>query len=57
MTTSNGIVKRSASDIIIIVPEPGSDLAGLKTDKTSQPLAIKIPKQPEGRLEVLQKPN
>ena len=57
MTTSNGIIKRSASDIIIIVPEPGSNLAGLKTDKPSQPLAIKIPKEPEGRLEVLQKPN
>ena len=57
MTTSSGIIKKSASNIIIILPKRGSNIAGLKTEQPSQPLTIKVPTSPRGKLEVLQKPN
>ena len=57
MTSPDGIIKKSTSDLIIIVPERGKNIAGLNTNKRSKSLVIKIPKKSGGRLEVLQKPN
>jgi hypothetical protein len=57
MTSPDQFITKSTSDLIIVVPEKGKNIAGLKTDQPSQPLAIKIPKKPGGRLQVLQKPN
>ena len=56
MIDLNGLIKKSTSDLVIIVPEKGKNIAGLETNKPSQSLAIKIPREPRGRLEVLQKP-
>jgi hypothetical protein len=56
MTNSDGLIKESTSDLIVIVPDKGKNIAGLKTNKPSQSLAIKIPRKLEGRLEILQKP-
>lgn len=46
-----------ASDdvVVLVVPEPEKDIAGRKTDKPSQPLALKFPKK-GGVSTVLQKP-
>ena len=56
MIDLNGLIKKSTSDLVIIVPEKGKNIAGLETNKPSQSLAIKIPREPGGGLEVLQKP-
>ncbi len=56
MTDPDGLIKKSTSELIIIIPERGKNIAGLKTNKPSQSLAIKIPRKLGGRLEVLQKP-
>jgi hypothetical protein len=56
MTVPDGSIKKSTSDLIVIIPEKGKNIAGLATNKHSQSLAIKIPRKPGGRLEVLQKP-
>jgi len=56
MIVPDGSIKKSTSDLIVIIPEKGKNIAGLATNKHSQSLAIKIPRKPGGRLEVLQKP-
>jgi hypothetical protein len=56
MTTTNGFSKKSSSDLVIIVPEKGSNIGGQKTERDSQPLALRVPNDTEGKLEVLQKP-
>ena len=53
MINPNGLVRKSTSDLVILIPE--KDIAGTKINKPSKPLAIKIPEEPGGRLEILQK--
>ena len=57
MIDPNGEITKSNSDLIIVVPEKGKNIAGSKTETPSKALAIKIPKTTGGKLEVLQKPN
>ena len=42
--------------VILVVPEPGKDVAGRPTEKPSQPLALKVPRKLAGPTKVLQKP-
>ena len=57
MTSPEGLIKVSTADLIIVVPEKGKNISGLETNQPEQPLAIKIPKDPENHIEVLQKPS
>ncbi|MBT4590148.1 MAG: LysM peptidoglycan-binding domain-containing protein [Rhodospirillaceae bacterium] len=56
MINPDGSVISSESDVVLVVPEKGKDIAGKPTDEPSQPLAMKVPTKPGGRLEILQKP-
>ncbi len=52
----NGGEPRPSEDIVVlVVPEPKKDIAGRKTDKPAQALALKIPKK-GGPSTILQKP-
>jgi hypothetical protein len=57
MTSPDGLIKKSTSDLIVIVPERGKNIAGLESNEPSRSLAIRIPKKLGDRLEVLQKPS
>lgn len=46
----------SDGEVLIIVPEPGKDIAGRTAGPQSRPLALLIPAQPDGVASVLQKP-
>ena len=48
---------RSKNVVVLIVPEPDKDVAGRPTDKPSQPLALKVPREGMGPTKVLQKPS
>jgi hypothetical protein len=52
----DGTTITSGSDVILVVPDHGKDLAGKPTDTPPQPLAIKIHRNPNDGIEVLQKP-
>ncbi len=45
----------STSDVILIVPERQKDIAGQPTDKATQALALKVPRQGSGPTTVMQK--
>lgn len=46
----------SESNVVLVVPEKGKDIAGRPTDQPSQPLALKVPREGGGPTEVLQGP-
>ena len=56
MTSPNGLIRKSTSDLVLFIPENEPNIAEIKINKPLKPLAIKIPKEPGGRLEILQKP-
>ena len=56
MTGLNNTSIKSDANVILVVPKKSVDIAGLKSIQPSQPLAIKIPKNIENRIEILQKP-
>ncbi len=42
---SNGDKLGSESSVVLVVPEPGKDIAGRPTEEPTQPLALKVPRQ------------
>ena len=52
----NNTIIKSDANVILVVPKKSVEIAGLKPIQPSQPLAIKIPKNIENRIEILQKP-
>ena len=56
MINPDGSVVESESDVVLVVPEKGKDIAGKATEKPTQPLVMRVPKKPNGRVEILQKP-
>ena len=56
MTGPSGVTRGSTSDLVIVIPEIDKNISGIKTDNSLKPLAIKIPEEPGGELELLQKP-
>ncbi|MEE2760545.1 MAG: LysM peptidoglycan-binding domain-containing protein [Pseudomonadota bacterium] len=51
-----GLEQKSDSDVVLVVPERGKDIAGRAADKPSQPLALRVPRDAKLPVEVLQKP-
>ncbi len=47
----------SESNVVLVVPEKGKDIAGRVTSDPTQPLAMKVPKKGGGGVKVLQKPS
>ena len=47
---------RSTEEVLVVVPEPGKDIAGRPAGNASQPLALRIPRS-GGPASVLQKPS
>ena len=45
----DGTVLRSASEVVLVVPEPGRDVAGRKVDGTRGALVLRIPKSAPGK--------
>jgi|TARA_B100000315_G_scaffold260868_1_gene326607 hypothetical protein len=56
MTNPDGSIVASESDVVLVVPEKGKDLAGKSTAEPTQPLAMKVPSKSGGGVEILQKP-
>ena len=56
MIDLDGSVVASESDVVLVVPEKGKDIAGKSVDQPSQPLAMKVPAKPGSGVEILQKP-
>jgi nucleoid-associated protein YgaU len=54
--TDGGIPAASDDVVVLVVPEPKKDIAGRKTEKPSQALALKFPKK-GGPSKILQKPS
>jgi len=60
----DGTVLQSAAEVILVVPEPGRDVAGRKAEGPQGAIVLKIPKPPQGKAKsgpqfstVLQKPD
>ena len=53
----DGTKTTSKTNVLLVVPERGKDIAGRSAGQESRPLAIKIPLSDSSMLEVLQKPN
>ena len=56
MIDPDGSAVASESDVVLVVPEKGKDIAGKSVDQPSQPLAMKVPAKPGSGVEILQKP-
>jgi hypothetical protein len=56
MIKPDGSIVASDSDVVLVVPEKGKDIAGKQITTPSQPLAMKVPTKPGGKVEILQKP-
>ena len=56
MINPDGSVVLSESDVVLVVPEKGKDIAGKPVAEPSQPLAMKVPAKPGSGVEILQKP-
>ena len=54
--TGDRPVMTSDSNVVLVVPEKGKDIAGRPSEEPSQPLALKVPSEGGGATEVLQKP-
>ena len=48
--------ERSTSDVVLVVPEKGKDIAGRKTTQETQALVLKVPRTGTGPSTVLQRP-
>jgi len=48
--------EHSASDVVLVVPEKGKDIAGRETTEDTQALALKVPRTGGGASTVLQRP-
>ena len=48
---------KSESDVVLVVPERQKDIAGQPTEKETQALALKVPRERPGPTKVLQKPS
>jgi nucleoid-associated protein YgaU len=46
----------SGSEVVLVIPERGKDIAGRAAAKPSQPLALRVPRDESKPVEVLQKP-
>lgn len=46
----------SDSNVVLVVPEKGKDIAGRPSEEPSRPLALKVPSEGGGATQVLQKP-
>ena len=57
MINPDGTKTSSETDVLLVVPERGKDIAGRPAEKESQPLAVKLPSDAPGQVEVLQTPN
>jgi nucleoid-associated protein YgaU len=55
MRIGKGAALRSAEDVLVVVPKRGEDVAGNAADASTQPLALRIPRE-GGPAMVLQKP-
>ncbi len=55
MIDPDGSAVASESDVVLVVPEKGKDIAGKSVDQPSQPLAMKVPAKPGSGVEILQK--
>jgi len=47
----------SEENVVLVVPEKGKDIAGRNVEKPSQPLALKVPRDGKGPVQVLQMPS
>ena len=56
MIGPDGKLMPSDSNVVLVVPEKGKDIAGRPTGDPTQPLAMIVPKKGGGGIEVLQKP-
>ena len=56
MVMADGTRVPSASEVMLMVPKQGRDLAGRPSDKASQPLVMKLDRESGKTSEVLQKP-
>lgn len=56
MINPDGTIVTSASDVVLVVPEKGKDIAGNPTAEPTQPLVMKVPAKRSGNVEILQKP-
>ena len=56
MIDESGDRVSSEKDVVLIVPEKGKDIAGRPSMEVTQPLALKVPVDDEGSIEILQKP-
>ena len=56
MHNADGTKTVSETNVILVVPERGKDIAGRLAGTEKQPLAIKVPSGETGLVEVLQKP-
>ncbi len=45
----DGTVLESASEVVLVVPEPGRDVAGRKVDGPRGAIALRVPKSPPGK--------
>ena len=52
----NGDKLASESSVVLVVPEPGKDIAGRPTEQPTQPLAIKVPRETPEKVAVRDKP-
>jgi len=53
---ADGTEIASAAEVVLVVPEPGKDIAGRGQVKTGLPLAMRVPKNESDAVEILQKP-
>jgi hypothetical protein len=56
MRVGEGATRRSAEEVLVVVPDRGEDVAGNPAGAGTQPLALRIPRE-GGPAMVLQKPN
>ncbi len=56
MILNDGSERRSASEVMLMVPKRGRDLAGRPAEKPSQPLVMKLDRKSGKTQEILQKP-
>ena len=55
MIGPNNKIVKSDTNVVLVVPKKVRNAAGTKSIQSSKPLAIKIPKNPENKIEILQK--
>jgi len=53
---ADGKMQPSGADVVLVIPEKGKDIAGRAAAKPSQPLAMRVPRDPARAVQILQKP-